>query len=315
MRIKKLSWLILLLPAFFNSCNKDDETPPAEPPDSGVFTGILDGVSWHPPKHKAIYYPRWQELYIIVTDDASSSTLNAGINLDSSAVLKKYMLEPNGSNVANISTNTDDFNTDYNVADAGGSFELTKLDTVQKLVSGNLQFRAYAYAGNNVDKRELSSSIITDIPLTITQEEYDGSYARCTVNGVKTTDWYTKEFESRINCISDGKKSLNIQIFSVIKGHRTLKLQIPLVNGAGSYAIYPNIPPYSYCGSAYITSVYNLNNNTYFPTSGTINISAIDPGAKTLTASFNLTVKDTSGTQEIIQITNGEFHVSQWMDF
>ena len=167
------------------------------------------------------------------------------------------------------------------------------------------------------------SSEITDIPLTIHRIDtfnYKGSYAKCTVTGATTTNWQAKNFDARVNCKLGDNGRLDLYIGSILGpnfGNRYILIKLPLNNQTGIFQVYPDMPPYFYCGNTYITSRYSLNDypNDYFATSGTFNIINMDTALKKLNATFNITFKDTSSRQETIQITNGAINLNNWFPY
>jgi hypothetical protein len=310
-----ISFIVLSLTLIICGCSKDDVDPGEI--DPGKLIATINGSKWAPPKHKAIYYPKWRQILIIASD--ANHTLIAGIHIDSVNVFKNYTLEPNGDNGASIRIGQTRYSSDQNVIDAGGNFVLTKLDTAKKQLSGSLQF--IAYPPSRADKIVFASSEITDIPIEIDTVDYDGSYVTCTVNGVKTTNWRSIDLWGKITCIAGASnKRLELHISSLIGGYpdgRYIVIRIPLHNGVGTHVVYPDSPPDFYCGTPKITSRYNLGHydNSYYAISGTFNISKIDTALRKINASFSINFKDTSSRQETIQITNGILNLNYWSEY
>lgn len=297
-----------------SSCKKDDEKPRGEV-DPGDFNATIDGTAWKPAKHKAVYYPKWHQLYVSASD--YTYTFTAGINIDSTTALKNYLLESHGDNEVELKTDTEQYNSDQNKADAGGHFSLTKFDTSAKLVSGGFQVVCYAA---DKTKKVIVSSTLTDLPLVIDTSGYNGSSAQCTVTGATTTEWRSKDFFAKVTCLTNGvDKTLELHISSILgsgaPNRRYLLLMIPLNNQTGIFPVYPDLPPYSYyCGSGQVLSRYNVNNynDSYYTTSGSLNITGMDTAHKKLNANFDITFRDTTSRQETIRITNGRFNINNW---
>lgn len=208
------------------------------------------------------------------------------------------------------------FYSDNNMADAGGEFTLTKFDTVNKKISGILQFTGYDRY--RTYKGKFASTIIEDIPLKIDTSNYKGNYVSCTVQGATTTNWKTKNVRGTIDCMSGAEETLYIRISSMIKVYvsgKDLLFIIPLKNGKGKYQIYPDQPPYIYCGNNYMMSSYCSYNydKRYFATSGELNIINVDTANRKLSATFNIQYRDTTSKRETVQISNGTINLNTWI--
>ncbi|RYD90993.1 MAG: hypothetical protein EOP54_23145, partial [Sphingobacteriales bacterium] len=130
----------------FSGCGKDKDDPPVIPtPDTqlGEFVASVDGVAWPVYSWKATYLQKINQLSLQVSGASGQSSAVLLINVDTINMLKVYKFEPNGENVARLDT-AGEFYTDFNVADAGGTFELTKVDTVNHLFSGKFRLVTYA---------------------------------------------------------------------------------------------------------------------------------------------------------------------------
>ena len=305
--------IVLFLWISGSGCDKNDDPAPQPQPvhrDSGEFVALVNDKLWKPNRHTAVYWRKWQQLYILASDD--DRQLEMAINLDFSNLLKNYLLESNGGNVAELITSSVSYNSDDNVSDAGGKFVLTKLDTVQMKVSGELQF--VSYPGKRDNKITFISTAIKDLPLSINTTDYDGSLASCTAIGVKTTEWVSKDIFADIICSSGSQERLEVQIFSpIMRRTRKLILSIPILK-PGVYPVYPDTPPYnSSCLNEYFRSTYLLHDstNSYHATSGTINIISIDPLQKKMNATFDIIYRNTT-RQETIQIKNGILKLESW---
>jgi hypothetical protein len=301
------------------SCQRDNHEGIQITPDPGTFNATINSVTWNPPKHKAVYNKTYHELYITASDD--SYTLSMALGYDSVSMLKSYPLESNGDNDAVLRIGNDFYYSGTNMRDAGGSFVLTKLDTVQRKVSGLLQFVGYT---STRDKRvNFLSTAIEDLPLSVDTFRYDGNHADFTVIGATTTICHSKIPSARISCISDYKyKKMEVNITSALGEFsalgRYLKFQIPTYLPTGAVQILPDTPPYTYCGgNNNVTARYVIDdyNKAYYATSGTINFTSIDTTQRRLNATFTLSLKDTTSRQESIQIVNGRLTIDRWSEF
>jgi hypothetical protein len=296
-----------------NSCRKDHKSDTNSTPLSlGKFVATIDEKTWAPPLGNNVgYFPKWHELYFQAADN--SYYIYGGVNLDSNNLFRQYLLESNGDNEAYLNEKgVTTYYSSQDMTDAGGSFELTKLDTIQKIVSGKFHF--IGYSSDKSKRKEVSFGEITDIPYTLALTPYNGNSATCTVVGAKTTEWHSKEITTRIMCgVDDLKKSLEIRIGSILyfTTDRYIDFRIPLEKGTGSYQVYPQLSPYNDCGNRIITSYYNMENYYYYPTSGSLNITYLDTAQRKLKAEFNVAYRDTV-RNNIIQISNGQINLNTW---
>lgn len=312
--------LFIVFMGFF-SCGKDQDTP-ATPGNSYLFTATINGTEWAPDYCKATYNVERHQLKLFASDSLGKYYLTVGISIDSVSPLKKYVLESNGNNVAEVVAGMEQYNTDHNLADAGGSFTLSSLDTLNGTLSGSLQF--LSYSGDRIKKLTFSADSLKNIPIQLDTSSYDGSLASCTVNGVKNTRWQSRNFFAKVTCstITDTAiidKRLELHIESIVGGypnHRFILFRIPLNNPAGTYTVYPDSAPYFYCGRMNITSGYWINNIDvgYLATEGNITITQIDTVMKKIKADFNISYKDVAGSGETIQISNGHIELNSWED-
>ena len=303
------------------SCKKDKGTP--IPTDTGTFTASINGQSWNPHRHSATYYSQWKQLYISCKRDEYDNPygFNAGFIIDPANALRTYLLEPNGSSVARVIDPLGSiFFTDQNLADAGGSFTLTKFDTVQHLLSGQFQFKAYTADRNG--QLIFSNNVITDIPLFVdAANSYDGSTASCDIAGTSNISWFTKDFNKKISCFITGlhDSTVSISIRAIVHddgyGDRNLTFFIPLKKPAGTYPVYSVHSAANSCAlSGDITCRYGFgigDQYDYFPTSGTFTINLIDTVARKINANFNVVLKD-SLTSQTIQVSNGQLFINGW---
>ena len=62
--------IVLYLFVASAGCDKDDDpSPPPLEKDAGEFIGTMNGKLWKPNKHRAVYYTKWQQLYIYANDN------------------------------------------------------------------------------------------------------------------------------------------------------------------------------------------------------------------------------------------------------
>lgn len=295
--------------------------------DSGSFLATVNGKEWHPIYHSAIYSSKWNQLYISASDTnmllSNKPTLVGGINLDASNLLKKYLLQPNGENTFRLTytgdaTYSGNFYSDYNIADGGGFFTLTKFDTVKKAVSGILQFKGgHQSLLRTVD---FSSTIIENLPLKIDNQNYNGNYASYTIQGATTVDLKSKDIYAKIDCTSGTMKSLYIGVCSVLQGFpdegRNVFIRVPLVNGKGKYQVYPALMPYVDCNDTHIISSYcgQYFSKKLFAVTGELNIESIDVANRKLAATFSVLYRDTTAKGDTVTITNGKINLNTWSD-
>lgn len=299
--------------------------------DSGKFLALVDSTKWHPAYHDAIYYSKWNQLYIKVKDRVTWARLEGGVNLDSINPLKKYPLLPNGDDAFSYANNlssgsvVDDvtFYTNLNMAGSGGSFTLTKFDTVKKTFSGILEFTAYdSYKSRKV---KVATTTIEDIPFTINTLNYNGSSASCTIQGVTTTDRQSKDVSAQVNCATGSvvtnqpnvvtNEIMDINISSILNGYQlnNIYIRMPVSKTAGKYEVYPNVAPYIYCGDKHVVSTFTDGkyNRKYMAVSGEFNVLSIDSLNRKLEATYNIQYQD-NDTKEILIISNGKISLKTW---
>jgi hypothetical protein len=311
MRSSRVFFFIVVVCIILPHCKKDPV--PVMPESDGIFTASLDGKFWQPIWYNAVYYAKMKMLFVSATDNQTG--LDVGIYADSSFMLKQYPLEPNGTNAARLTDRYGRYISDHNSADAGGAFVLTKFDTINKKLSGKINFLAYTADGKK--KVIFDNCQIDDIELKINDSaDIDGSYVTVNVEGEKTTTWYSNTLRPVIVCIHNGKRqTMEFDIASpVSNGYgRMLAMQIPLDIGVGNFSVKPDVPPYSYCGGLDLTVRYNMGEEKmdYLPISGNFNITTMDTVARILKANFDFTVRD-SITKKTIHFRNGQVILNAW---
>lgn len=290
--------LIVAIVTTLFGCKKKD--------DSAKFTIIINDSAWALQEIgvKAVYFPKFQHLFINASDGKKWFYL--GVTINATSPLTTYLFEPNGNNAAAIQYENIPgyFISDNNVADAGGSFSLAAFDTVKKRLSGS--FLLNCYNGDRLNRKTLSSTL-SGLSFSIDTLRDVGNQMTCTINGVRTTNWETKEWGSLINC---GSARLDLE-FNSMADFRALWFYIPFGMGTGTYPIYPYTAPYNNCNQNYVTAKYEID-STYLPTSGTITITKLDVSQRKMEANFSLNVKDSRG--ERIQIDNGSLKLNTWRD-
>lgn len=312
---------VLLILLVVQSCSKPNE--PVEPPKApGLVSGMINGKAWDPNEYYAEYYPKWNQvvIYAKFTDnltrpDNVAFNLFAVIDLDSLSPLKSYPLEPNGGNTARLANYESDFSSGQNVADAGGSITLVKLDTLAKTLSCNVNF--VSYNSDKTKRLELKGGTMKDITLVTDNTIYDGDYLQVDIGGAKNVTWKAKYFTTKsVNCSSYLKgPTLSIGVSTRV-GSRVLQIDIPLFNGKGTFYMYPSYMPYAECGQPYNRSQYHIidRERVFYSHAGTITISHLDLVKKELVATFNATYrfKDASVNAETFEVTNGVIRVHNW---
>jgi hypothetical protein len=307
-----LAFIFLSL-LIISSCKKDNNkpNPPQQtPPDPGTFKISFNNENWTAPeRHKVFYFPKRQELYVSASGDTSSYF--CGIRLDPSNITKTYILQNHGTNLASFIAHDNYTSTLFNVADIGGSFTITKFDTVQKKFSATFNYVAYDLSRKI--RYNIQSVDVTDIPINIDDTTtYAGNTAQLTFIGAQTATWNTSNITTGINCyVKDGRMTYNVlsvNLYSISSMRRTMKFNIPLWFKTGSYPITPSY--FNDCDELRIFARYTPPDGPYFsyPTSGSMQITSIDTIAKSLKTTFSYTFRDTL-FKENIQVTNGSLDV------
>jgi hypothetical protein len=314
------------------SCNKSNSSSNDDnlDIDSGRFLALVDSAKWHPAYHEAIYYSKWNQLYIKVKDAVTWARLEGGVNLDSITPLKKYPLLPNGDDAFYYTNNLSNssvvdvvtFYTNLNMAGSGGNFTLTKFDTVKKTFSGILEFTAYDRYKSRMVK--VATTTMEDIPFTKNTLKYVGSNASCTILGATTTHRQSKDVSAEVTCakgsavvgqnvITDEIMDINISSILNEPQLNNIYIRMPVSATPGKYEVYPNVAPYIYCGDKHVVSTFSDGkyNRKYMAVSGIFNVLSIDSLNRKLEATYNIQYQD-NDTKESLIISNGKISLKYW---
>jgi hypothetical protein len=303
----KLSFLLIIFFAlsFLPHCNKPEKDDGYKAPGSAVLT--INGEKWEPVSREATYYPRAHLLFIHAFDAFKS--VEVGLYIDSTNPSRSYSFESNGGTGAILQDYAESYayQSDFDIEDAGGLFNLTTLDTTNRKLSGTLNFIGYQ---PGTKKKVAGQGEFKDFTLKINRS-ITPNYAECTISGAKTTLWKSYAPYARVTCASSiGTVQLDLEINSLASAfYRYLTISIPLQRGPGTYTIFPS----SECGKEY-HSFYTYSRgqgDKYLPVSGLFNLIAIDTVKRQLTGTFNITLKNSA--QETIQITNGKVQLTSWI--
>ena len=311
---------VLFFSFSFNSCSTEDDDDLGLDTSPNTFVANLEGEAWSAAKKEAIL----TNDYLIVYGQAANGNI---ISLK----MKLYKYQPVGK--AYVLSNGSDHFADYdftspldsliywsknNLDEYGqsGDIELTKLDLVNKLVSGVFKFRAF----NNHDKNDylyLSQGAFTDIRivdlLTIditgqniinvggddaeddtgdsTEEETSSDFINCTVNGTVNNSTSTT--------ITSNSGFLNIE--GIYSATEQIMIELPSTLELGTYDL-------SVAANS-IQFTYVQNGETY---------SSSPAGSFTLTektntrisGSFHVFLVNSSDTSDTVNLTEGTFSKS-----
>lgn len=297
--------LVVLL---MSRCRKDQK-PSAQ---QDYFTLTINGSARLPSTYSAIYFSDWHQLFIKASND--SYNLDVGINTDSVSLLRHYLLQGNGDNEAILKEGNETYYSSLDEAEIGGSFELIKFDTINKRISGRLNF--IAYSSDKSGKKVISSGVLQDVAYSVPRYAYNGNSAECTIQGKKTTEWHSKDIFTQYVCDwGNAKSTLELDICSIIgyyPNHRYIGFKIPLeLLNVGIFQVYPQLLPTHDCQDRRVTTFYNLGNYFYTPVSGTLHITYVNTALKKLMAEFDIVYKDPV-TQNTIHIENGKLNLNTW---
>jgi len=297
--------------------NHDNNTPPDTPSEPFSDPGTCQitfnkDTAWNATKHWASWSTKWNHLYISLSSyQRVPSAFTAGFVIDPSNPVKRYPLNKNGENTANITFDNSNYYSDIDTADAGGYFDLTKFDTVKKTISGYMEFTGYTVI---TGKKSFTTVKIDDIPLAYDTMNYNGNAASFTIQEKTKTDVTTNRIYPTMTYCSDGTSrfySVDFYIYSILKD-KFISFSIPLKYGKGTYRVYPDLLQYNGCDASYVTSKYSGRaSRTYMVQSGSLNILNIDTALRRLNATFNINYRDTVTGANII-ITNGQLDLNYW---
>ena len=336
--MKYLSYLILLcIPAVFIACTKDAEDDlihiTCNPSSDGSFAATINNQSWTACQFKTVYYPKVKLLVVKAVDNSYQHELRIYIRLDSITPLKTYTINSTSTSGFEIIESTGSGNvhsTDIYYCDSpkpgqGGTFALSKLDTVSGTMSAT--FTITGYSQDQAKNIVLTNGAITNAKLITSSLSYDTrSYVSATINGV---NWYSDYIWARITgyivplpqysylgvratgyTIDLGDcPSYNQSYASDFK--RNFYFDIPLAKPVGTYALETANQFYSDREHFLLSYDHHDFNNRYYPVSGsTITVTNIDTANKRLDINFTTQVKDATGNT--FNVTDGKIHLVYW---
>jgi hypothetical protein len=328
--MKTLVSALIVLYVLFTiiGCKKDNNnnTTPDVPTvggDAGTFQLTYKDASLNKDSvvnlatHSATWFTKWNQLYINASSTVGMHGFYAGFVFDPSNPVKRYPLNINGENIANVKFNNIYYCSDKDTGDAGGYFDLTRFDTVKKTISGYLEFAGYKVA--NSGDRSFTKVKIDDIPLLQDTTAYSGNSASFTFQEKTIANVRTNNVMANSQgwCGSNTYKYFTLGItMSSILFDKPVYLTIPLIDGKGAYPVYPSSFQFVGCGTSYITSRYSARSSIYsaIVQSGSINILNFDTTLRTLNATFNITYRDTA-TGKMYTITNGQVNLKTWKKY
>jgi hypothetical protein len=334
--------LIFTICSILFSCKKepdDSNKRICNPSGDGSIAATINSQSWSACNFKAVYYTKAKILTIKAIDSKSQFELRFFITIDSITPLKTYTINTTSNNGLEVvesisngnSSGSDIYFFDLVKPGIGGSITITKLDTI----TGNLSasFVVTGYSKEQAANITLGNGVITDVKLVNSTYTYiSTSSISATINGI---DWYSNQVFAKVNgyigspqysflevramgyCDDLGQcpQYLDSYSRSPFWGNgRNFTFNIPLYLGIGRYplestkAYDPNSPHY----------LVNYNHhdfeNRYYPTSGSfINIISIDTLNKSINATFNTQLKDSTGFS--FTTLAGKIHINGWFPF
>ena len=338
--MKRLSYLICLcIPAVFVACTKEDDDLikiTCNPSSDGSLTATINNQAWTVCQFKTVYYPKVRLLVVKAVDNSYQHELRMHIRLDSITPLKTYTINSTSTSGCEIIESagsgnihsTDIYYCDFPKPGQGGTFTLSKLDTVSGTMSATFTITGYSqYQAKNIT---LTNGVITNAKLVTSQLSYDNrSYMSATINGVQ---WYS----DRIWAVITGYivpmpqySYLGVKVsgYTTDLGDcpsynqsyaddfkRYFNFDIPLAKPAGTYALETANQSYPDREHFLLSYEHHDFNNRYYPIPGsTITVTSIDTANKKLDINFTTQVKDATGNT--FNITNGKIHLVHWERF
>lgn len=307
----------------FAGCDRNGNGP-STPRSTGDFSARVNNSLKTGHKFKAFYYAGYHQLFVVAQDADWNNKFQMYIVVDSVNPLQNYPFNPNGTNNAEILPDSKhSYYSDINDNSLSGNVQLLKFDTVTGKVSGTFAFKAYNYTRK--EYIDVTEGRFEDIELDTVKYQFPGSYLECDVNG--SVKYFTPDTYGRIEAVS-GATGPTVTIYAVAGefGHssffdwkvatadraaRSLEFDIPLSKGTGTFALTPNVWPYSYQWDTYHLNEYILRNeNPYLPVSGSITITHLDTANRKLSATFQMQAKDS--TNKTVSFSNGKIELKTW---
>ncbi|MFN8244731.1 MAG: hypothetical protein U0X40_11815 [Ferruginibacter sp.] len=330
--------LILLI----SSCKKEDTSDTlrtCNPSTDGTLTATLNGKSWTACNFKAVYYSKDRSLSITAIDENSDYELRFFISVDSITPLKQYAINSTGNSgleiveslVSGNMSSSDIYFCDLLNPGTGGSFTLTKLDTLSGELAGS--FAITGYSQSQTKTITLTNGQLLNVKLIKSAKSYNSSsYISANINGVS---WFSRQVYAQINGYvgSPQFSFLNVvamgypadlgdcpqylvsftRSFSWGNG-RSLNFSIPTYGAPGTYPLEAN------SSSTPISAHYNFNynhhdyQNLFNPLPGsTISITNIDTAHRNLDINFTAQAKDSTG--RLFNFSTGKIHIVNWQPY
>lgn len=313
------------------TCNSTNE---------GSFSALIDNKSWVACEFKAVYYTKAKTLSVTAIDENSNIELRFFISVDTISPLKTYNInavENNGLEIVEsiVTGNTngwDIYFCDLLKPGIGGSFSITKLDTITGKISAT--FNINGYSQNRIKTIMLSNGILNDVKLATSSAFYDESYLKATINGV---NWYSNQVFAQVTEYIGSPLVSFLEIRAMgypgdlgdcpqyissytrdffLANARNLKFNVPLSLNPGTYPLESSKLYHQTISSQHYLFSYNHHDldNSYYPILGSsISITNLDVTNRNLDADFTAQAKDSLGNS--FNFTLGKIHIKNWLPY
>ncbi len=299
---------------FISGCDKDSDPGPQPPPiDPSKFSMKINGNTWVPTELETIYYAAYRQISIEAKDTINRIVIV--IDLDTTNFNRAYTFAAFGGSVAKFDYNNTAYFTYVDVTEAGGSLSLSSFSTNGTSITGSGSL--VVSSEDKLKTLQLTDINFKDLPVFIETQNTSVGTATYTISGKKSANINTMDVYSNLFCSRpDIGLIASIRIMSPLSlaNEHYLLFQLPINGVTGTFTVYPSPSGGSACSADKVLSAYNLQNNKnlFQPVSGTITIIKSDTVARTIRASFELTLKNNSNPQETLTIQNGQFEVNKW---
>jgi Family of unknown function (DUF6252) len=286
-------------------CTKSDNDSNAKVLEN--ISAIADGNKLQFKDVTATYLVNFNTL-ILTGSTIDNKEIELGVYVSGPNGMGTYNFEPMGTNTArytylsqnNNSTGYIHTYSDYDRSALNGQITITKLDLVAKKLSGTFAFKTYESYTNSY--HDIKNGFFNDIKLDTNLTLNYLNYMECETS--MGTNWFTDRVGARTIETSVTDTTLRVEAFSAV-GSRFLGFNIPFHKGTGTFNLGT--------GGEH-TVFFSMHRERFFypfGAGGTITITELNQGTRTIKAVFNnVQLKDENGN--IVTFNNGVLQLDYW---